>query len=292
MYNDAYASLANQLSGALSVIAVVALVFAVALIIAEWKLLEKAGQPGWKSLIPFYNTYILYQLCWSPNMYWLELGFTLGTIIFPVLSIGVLVLTVMRMIRLAAAFGKDGGYAVGLIFLCPVFIMILGFGSSTYVGASTFKDPMPRRTPGQQIPHAYDDRREESGSTVAVPVRQSNPDPTPAPAPTPKAEHRHPELKVTLKNTATGEHYRGKVITNPMIIGRSGSRAQLQLKEDPAVSGTHIELNYRKGKLYAKDISTNGTWVNGRKLTESTELAQNDELTLGRSKYTITWRLE
>ena len=35
-------------------------------------------------------------------------------------------------IRLAKAFGKGGGFAVGLIFLQPIFLLILGFGSAKY----------------------------------------------------------------------------------------------------------------------------------------------------------------
>ena len=28
-------------------------------IVAYWKLFEKAGEPGWKSLIPFYNLFVI-----------------------------------------------------------------------------------------------------------------------------------------------------------------------------------------------------------------------------------------
>ena len=36
------------------------------------------------------------------------------------------------MIMLAKAFGKGAGFTVGLILLNTIFIMILGFGSSSY----------------------------------------------------------------------------------------------------------------------------------------------------------------
>ena len=36
------------------------------------------------------------------------------------------------MVNLAKAFGKDGGFAVGLILLNTIFIMILAFGSAEY----------------------------------------------------------------------------------------------------------------------------------------------------------------
>ena len=37
-------------------------------------------------------------------------------------------------IDLAKSFGKGTGFAVGLIFLAPIFILILGFGPATYQG--------------------------------------------------------------------------------------------------------------------------------------------------------------
>ena len=36
------------------------------------------------------------------------------------------------MVKLAKAFGKGDGFAVGLILLNTIFIMILAFGSSEY----------------------------------------------------------------------------------------------------------------------------------------------------------------
>ena len=50
-----------------------------------------------------------------------------------------IVFAVMMCIRLAKAFGKGGGYAVGLIFLPFVFYPILAFNSScVYLGNPAF----------------------------------------------------------------------------------------------------------------------------------------------------------
>ncbi|MGN0240639.1 MAG: DUF5684 domain-containing protein [Candidatus Weimeria sp.] len=37
-------------------------------------------------------------------------------------------------VKLAKAFGESGAFAVGLIFLPNIFQLILGFGSSQYIG--------------------------------------------------------------------------------------------------------------------------------------------------------------
>ena len=41
---------------------------------------------------------------------------------------------IIVMIEISKAFGKTGGFAVGLILLPIVFWPILGFGKSKYVG--------------------------------------------------------------------------------------------------------------------------------------------------------------
>lgn len=98
-------------------------------IIANWKIFTKAGEAGWKSLIPIYSSVILYRIAGiSP---WLILLYLLVwlPVIGPLISLG---LTIYLMINLANAFGKSTGFAVGLILLNTIFIMILAFGNSEY----------------------------------------------------------------------------------------------------------------------------------------------------------------
>lgn len=54
-------------------IVILAVGWYVLLAIAYWKIFEKAGEPGWKALIPFYNTYSQYKFTWNPNMFWIVL---------------------------------------------------------------------------------------------------------------------------------------------------------------------------------------------------------------------------
>ena len=48
------------LGGMLATATVIALIYYILLVVAGWKIFEKAGEKGWKSLIPIYNTYIFY----------------------------------------------------------------------------------------------------------------------------------------------------------------------------------------------------------------------------------------
>ena len=96
----------------------------VLLVIAWWNIFQKAGEAGWKSLIPLYNTYILFQISWGNG--WL---FLLGFI--PVVS---LVVTIIMNVKLSRAFGHGTGFAIGLILIPNLFTLILGFDNSTYLG--------------------------------------------------------------------------------------------------------------------------------------------------------------
>ncbi len=100
-------------------------------IVAMWKLYTKAGEKGWKSIIPIYNYVILFKI--SGLSPWLLLIF-LVTIIPFVGWIADVALMAVLAYKLAKSFGKDGAWAVGLYFLPSIFYMILAFGSSTYVG--------------------------------------------------------------------------------------------------------------------------------------------------------------
>lgn len=112
------------------------IVFAVLVvqIIAMWKLFTKAGQKGWKSLIPIYSTVVLFRIAKiSP---WLLLLYLTSFIPF-IGWIVIIALNAYFAYKLAKAFGKDGGYAVGIFFLPVIFYMILAFGKSEYVGDNT-----------------------------------------------------------------------------------------------------------------------------------------------------------
>ena len=41
---------------------------------AHWKMFAKAGRPGWASLIPIYNTYVILRIAENPG-WWLILLF-------------------------------------------------------------------------------------------------------------------------------------------------------------------------------------------------------------------------
>lgn len=103
---------------------VIWLVFAVIYIAAVWIIFQKAGRPGWMAIIPLLNTYVLLRIIGRPG-WWLLL------MLIPFVNI---VFGVIALVDLARSFGHGAGFALGLILLSPIFILILAFGSSRYVG--------------------------------------------------------------------------------------------------------------------------------------------------------------
>lgn len=100
-------------------------VFLIVFIIAsEWKVFEKAGQPGWAVLIPFYNFYILLKIVGKPE-WWLLLLFV------PIVNI---VIGIYVVHLLSKSFGQGLGFTLGLIILSFIFYPILGFGDAEYIG--------------------------------------------------------------------------------------------------------------------------------------------------------------
>ena len=132
-YSSADAVVAGGIMGSLvsflMTYAIIVFVIFILTIIANWVLFKKAGEKGWKSIIPIYNTVVLFKIAGiSP---WWVLGY-LAAIIPVIGGLVVVGITIYAMINLAKAFGKGAGFTVGLILLNTIFIMILAFGSSEY----------------------------------------------------------------------------------------------------------------------------------------------------------------
>ena len=135
----------NQDTAAIAVISllVISLVIATAvlMIISVWKLFTKAGEPGWKSIIPVYGGYVWYQLTWTPGWFILLVVvssvmqfFSEAPVLLIIASLVMFGVQIGLSINIAKSYGKGGGYAAGLLLLPILFYPMLAFGNSTYVG--------------------------------------------------------------------------------------------------------------------------------------------------------------
>ncbi len=132
----------------------IVLALAIFMIIAWWKVFEKAGEPGWKILIPVYNVYTIFKIARNITAFWVYLilavvtvlvcsvlgGISVATdslmptyiaaVFYILFVIAIFVTMIILYCKLANAFGQGGGFAVGLIFLPVIFIPIIAFSSN------------------------------------------------------------------------------------------------------------------------------------------------------------------
>lgn len=108
---------------------IICLAIVVLEIVACWKIYTKAGKPGWAILIPIYDCIVYLQIIGKP--WWWIILFCI-----PIVNI---IFAIWALNLLSISFGKDVGFTLGLIFLSPIFVPILGFGKAEYKGAAGAK---------------------------------------------------------------------------------------------------------------------------------------------------------
>ena len=168
-FDSEAAAVLSAFMGMFIVIGIIALAVLVLTYVAMWKMFEKAGEPGWAAIIPFYNAYVLFKISWGNGWYFLlsvvpniiyEIVYfafyaniirhgiysyydssylvssTIGAgFLMFLLWAGMLAVQIILCIKLAKVYGQSGGFACGLFFLYPVFLCIIAFSKNIfYVG--------------------------------------------------------------------------------------------------------------------------------------------------------------
>ena len=115
-YYDSTEQFFGEAAPYLITVGVVMLLIWALTIAGNWHLYKKAGQPGWKSLIPFYNNFVLFQIA--------DLNPWLSLLLYIPLTAPVMIFVLDY--KLARAFGCGVGFMLGLVFLSPAFVWLLG----------------------------------------------------------------------------------------------------------------------------------------------------------------------
>ena len=161
--NTEYAAMqaVEEMGGWLVVLPLLIMGLMVLYLVAWCKMFKKAGLPWERVFVPCYGGYWMYKIADCAWMFWVQLamGFvpamllsavgessTIAGVLGSVILLLGLVMAIIYCARLAKAYGKGGGFAVGLFFLHPIFIMILGYGSAEYGSARKAEEayqPLP-----------------------------------------------------------------------------------------------------------------------------------------------------
>ena len=120
-------STTSGLTGALAAMGlffwVLSMALSILMIISLWKIFKKAGKPGWASIIPIYNIYIMCEI--AEKEWWYVL---LSCV--PFANIYAMIVLYNGM---AKRFGKSGGFVAGMILLPVIFFPMLAFGKDAAI---------------------------------------------------------------------------------------------------------------------------------------------------------------
>lgn len=165
------ASSATNAAGDITYLIVMLIIY-VACVVGYWKVFEKADKPGWHSIIPFLNSYDLFEIGGVKGGYsFLILIPFVGWLIY-------LFFAVKSYIGISRAFGKGDAYAVLLFFLSPIGFILLGFGKDTYNASlmtaakntATNNQPQTNNEPNAQVNQASS----VNPTTPSSPINQNS----------------------------------------------------------------------------------------------------------------------
>ena len=133
-------------SGIITLIIIAAIY--VLFIAAEWRILTKAGEKGWKALIPIYNIYVSHHIVGMSHIWfvleictwiveaifesvrvipgWAAIAFGIPTLIITILS------ELIHIIKMCDCFGKGTLFKIGMILVPNLFTLIIAFDGSKY----------------------------------------------------------------------------------------------------------------------------------------------------------------
>lgn len=150
----------------------ISLSISVLTIVAMWKIFEKAGEEGWKAIIPVYNIYIMFKIAGKKSLFGIYLASIIAMIILPIIIIvislasdtntskgaGILlaiavilalalvcfIINICMYVGLTKKFNLSGGFVAGLIFLNTIFYCIIGFSKNiTYSSEDNYNNAQP-----------------------------------------------------------------------------------------------------------------------------------------------------
>jgi len=96
----------------------------VAFVAGLWMVFTKAGEDGWKAIIPIWNVLILLKIV-GREWWWIIL------MLIPIVGF---IVWIIVALDLAKSYGRGTGFGIGLIIFPYIWTIILGFGSDTYKG--------------------------------------------------------------------------------------------------------------------------------------------------------------
>lgn len=97
--------------------------------------------------------------------------------------------------------------------------------------------------------------------------------------------------EVVLTDKTNSSRVFSGIFEESITIGRNSTKSELTISDEKSISGLHCKINCDNGDYYITDMnSSNGTVLNGVKITEKTRIKDGDSLKLGRSQFDVILR--
>ena len=78
-------------------------------------------------------------------------------------------------------------------------------------------------------------------------------------------------------------------IMDKVLVGRDPTSCAIAITTDDAVSSKHCEISFIDGQYYVEDMdSSNGTYVNGYRISAKEEIKAGDKIKIGKWEYFFT----
>lgn len=142
-------------AGVVGIVVLFLALISIAVIILQiagmWKMFEKAGEDGWKAIIPVYNYIILSKLVGVTPWWLLIVGICYLCCSIPFVNFVAWLPAVAAYyyyfiilgLGTARSYGKEDTWAVGLVLLPWLFYPLIGFKKEEkYLGVKEVKDPV------------------------------------------------------------------------------------------------------------------------------------------------------
>lgn len=195
-----------------------------------------------------------------------------------------------RIVWLAA-----GGAAVILVMILVIVLVTRGKKQKAPVGNDYAKldSSIRNERRGNNVPTPSGAGGTSAGNAAVIGAGASV-----TPAPAPMGNHKTQMLfdgpvstgthRITLVNVKNAVQTYQCNLVDKVIIGRNSFVSNLTLDDD-AVSEKHCEIGFSNGRFYVADLgSSNGTYVDGVKVSASVEIHTGAVLRLGRHEYRLT----
>lgn len=129
-------------------------------LVCMWIIFRKAGRPGWASVIPIYNTVVLFQIAGYS-------GWTVLLLLVPIVDV---IISFTVYLKLAESFGRGTLFGLGLIFLPFIFLPIMAFSKNIQ-----YEYSIPARPSSPATPGSTSSTREYYEKKVSTPAQPSAP---------------------------------------------------------------------------------------------------------------------